>query len=59
MKPFHGNIEQLSLEGMDFRKVLYTGNHCQVVIMCLQPGEDIGIETHEKEDQFIRVEQGV
>lgn len=58
MQPFHGNIEQLTLENTFFRKVLYAGPHSQLVVMCLQGGEEIGTEIHDKEDQFIRVEKG-
>ncbi len=57
-QPFHGNMEQLTLENTFFRKVLYTGPHSQLVVMCLQPNEEIGMEVHDKEDQFIRVEKG-
>lgn len=52
------NIEKASRENEDFRKVLYTAKHCQLVVMSLKPGEDIGAETHHL-DQFIRVESGV
>ncbi len=58
MHAFCGNIEQLSLDNRYFRKVVHTSHHSQLVVMCLQPGEDIGEETHDKEDQFIRVERG-
>lgn len=51
------NIEALSIENMNFRKVLYTAKNCQLVVMSLNPGEDIGMEVH-KLDQFFRVEQG-
>jgi mannose-6-phosphate isomerase-like protein (cupin superfamily) len=52
------NIEQKSLENSYFREVLFTGPHSQLVVMSLQPGEDIGLETHDDVDQFIRVEAG-
>ena len=58
MKAFIGNIEELSLENTNFRKVLFTWPHLQLVVMSLLPGEEIGTEVHDKEDQFIRVEQG-
>lgn len=58
MQPFVGNIENQTLENTFFRKVLSTQAHSQLVVMCLHPGEDIGMEVHEKEDQFIRVESG-
>ena len=58
MKGFNGNIEQLSIENDSFRKVLYTAKHCQLVLMALKPGEEIGIETHHDNDQFFRFEAG-
>jgi mannose-6-phosphate isomerase-like protein (cupin superfamily) len=51
------NIEKASLENENFRKVLYTAKNCQLVVMSLKPGEDIGMEVHQL-DQFIRVESG-
>lgn len=59
MKGFNSNIEKDTLENENFRKVLYTGKHSQLVLMCLQPGEDIGMEVHDDTDQFFRFEQGV
>jgi len=58
MKGFKGNIEQLTLDNDNFRKVLYTAQHLQLVLMSLEVGEDIGIETHENNDQFFRFESG-
>jgi mannose-6-phosphate isomerase-like protein (cupin superfamily) len=52
------NIEQKSLENNYFREVLFTGPYSQLVVMALKPGEDIGLETHDDVDQFIRVEAG-
>src|SRR5918996_1377379 len=52
------NIEDKTLENENFREVLYTAPHSQLVVMTLQPGEEIGLETHEDHDQFIRVEEG-
>ncbi|MBN2471104.1 MAG: cupin domain-containing protein [Anaerolineae bacterium] len=52
------NIEEATLENENFRKVLFTGPKSQLVLMALQPGEDIGKETHPDIDQFIRVEAG-
>jgi mannose-6-phosphate isomerase-like protein (cupin superfamily) len=52
------NIEQDTLENEDYRRVLFTGENTQLVLMTLQPGEEIGRETHEQHDQFIRVEAG-
>lgn len=57
MKGYVTNIEQASLENDDFRRVLYTGKHSQLVLMCLAPGEDIGEEVHDV-DQFIRCDEG-
>ena len=57
MKGYVENIEQLTLENDNFRKVLYTAKHSQLVLMSLKPGEDIGAEVHEL-DQFLRVEAG-
>ena len=55
---FVGPIEKLTLDNNFFRQVLFTGKHLQLVVMCLQPGEDIGKEMHANVDQFFRVEQG-
>jgi len=52
------NVEQDTEENTNFRKVLYTGHNIQLVLMSLQPGEDIGAETHPDVDQFFRVESG-
>ena len=53
------DIEQKALENRCFREVLFTGPHVQLVVMSLEPGEDIGLETHGHVDQFIRIEAGV
>ena len=52
------NIEGDTLANDDYRRVLYTGPNTQLVLMTLQPGDEIGQETHEEHDQFIRVEAG-
>ncbi len=52
------NIEDRTLENSNFRKVLYTGKHMQLVAMCLKPSEDIGEEVHDTVDQFFRIEEG-
>ena len=52
------NIERDTLANDDYRRVLYTGPNTQLVLMTLQPGDEIGQETHEEHDQFIRVEAG-
>ena len=57
MRGFIDNIEALATGNANFRKVLYTAQHCQLVVMSLEPGEDIGLEVH-KLDQFFRVEEG-
>jgi len=58
MKGFIGDIETQTIENQDFRRVIYTGEHAQLVLMTLQPGEEIGEEVHEGTDQFFRVEKG-
>ena len=58
MKGFHMNIEKDTLENNNFRKVLYTGKHTQLVLMSLLPKEEIGMETHRDNDQFFRFEKG-
>lgn len=58
MKGFFTNIEKDTLENNNFRKVLYSAKHCQLVLMSLKPGEEIGMEVHEENDQFFRFESG-
>jgi mannose-6-phosphate isomerase-like protein (cupin superfamily) len=58
MKGFHSNIEKDTLKNDSFRKVLYTGKHSQLVLMCLKPAEEIGMEVHADNDQFFRFEEG-
>lgn len=58
MKGFIGDIEQQTSANEDFRRVIYTGPHMQLVLMALEPGEEIGSEVHEDTDQFFRVEAG-
>lgn len=57
-KGYKDNIESLTTENSNFRKVLYTGEHCQLVLMSLLPNEDIGMEVHPDNDQFFRFEAG-
>ncbi len=57
MKGYVANIEKETLENTDYRRVLYTAKDMQLVLMCLQPGEEIGMEVHHLA-QFIRLEQG-
>jgi mannose-6-phosphate isomerase-like protein (cupin superfamily) len=58
VKGFHDDIEKLTIGNRDFRRVLYTGGHLQLVLMTLQPGEEIGSEVHADRDQFFRFEEG-
>jgi mannose-6-phosphate isomerase-like protein (cupin superfamily) len=58
MDGYVGSIEKQTLSNDYFRQVLFTGKYAQLVVMCLQPGEDIGNEVHAKVDQFFRIEQG-
>jgi len=53
-----GDIERATLENTTFRTVLFTGEHAQLTVMSLAPGEDIGREVHPHTDQFIRIEAG-
>jgi mannose-6-phosphate isomerase-like protein (cupin superfamily) len=57
MTGFVGPIEDLTVKNKYFRKVLFTGKHTQLVVMCLQPGEEIGNEVHDSVDQFFRIEE--
>jgi mannose-6-phosphate isomerase-like protein (cupin superfamily) len=58
MKGYCDNIEKRTIANDDFRHVLYTGHNLQLVLMTLQPGEEIGSEVHEDRDQFFRIEEG-
>lgn len=58
MKGFIGDIEHRTEANRDFRHVIYTGPHLQLVLMALRPGEEIGEEIHHDTDQFFRVEDG-
>lgn len=58
MKGFNVNIEKDTLENNNFRKVLYTSKHSQLVLMSLRPNEEIGMEVHVENDQFFRFEKG-
>ncbi|MCX6718243.1 MAG: cupin domain-containing protein [Candidatus Staskawiczbacteria bacterium] len=57
-KGFCENIEKATLDNENFRKVVYTGKHSQLVLMCLKPNEEIGMEVHADNDQFFRFEKG-
>ncbi len=52
------NIEKATQDNDFFRKVLFSADHCQLVVMTIRPGEEIGLEVHHNIDQFIRVEEG-
>jgi mannose-6-phosphate isomerase-like protein (cupin superfamily) len=58
MKGFVKDIQELTEDNSDYRRVLYTGKHVQLVLMCLAPDEEIGEEVHKNSDQFFRVEKG-
>lgn len=58
MKFYADNIEQRTLENVDYRRVLFTGKNSQLVLMNIKPGEEIGLEVHDTHDQFFRVESG-
>lgn len=58
MEGFVRNIEKATEDNTDFRRVLYTGKHLQLVLMALGPGEEIGEEVHDDHDQFFRIEAG-
>ena len=58
MKGFVSNIEKNTLENENFRKVVYTSKHSQLVLMSLKPKEEIGMEAHNENDQFFRIEKG-
>lgn len=58
MKGFNANIEELTVNNNNFRQVLYTAKHCQLVLMSLPVSGEIGAEVHEENDQFFRFESG-
>jgi mannose-6-phosphate isomerase-like protein (cupin superfamily) len=58
VKGYVDDIETVTRRNTDFRRVLYTGSNLQLVLMTLQPGEQIGEETHDDRDQFFRIEEG-
>ena len=58
MTGYFDPIERETVNNNDFRRVLFTGKHLQLVVMCLQGGEEIGNEVHEDVDQFFRIEEG-
>ncbi len=52
------NIEQATVDNTNYRTTLWTGQHLQVTLMSIEPGNDIGLEVHPDTDQFLRIEQG-
>ncbi|MGB9911297.1 MAG: cupin domain-containing protein [Microgenomates group bacterium] len=58
MKGYYTHIEEATENNTDYRRVLYTGKYSQLVLMSLQPGEEIGEEIHPENDQFFRFEEG-
>lgn len=58
MEGWVADVEQATLDNTTFRTVLFTGEHMQLTVMSLAPGEDIGREVHPDHDQFLRIEQG-
>ena len=58
MAGYVGNIEELAKMNTHFRRVVYTGVHTQLVVMSLEPNEEIGMEKHDQVDQFFRLETG-
>jgi len=56
--PFTADINKFTLDNQYFRDVLWTGRQLQLTLMCIKPGEDIGLEIHPQTDQFLRIEQG-
>lgn len=59
MSGYKGPIEKITEDNNFFRKVIFTAPHSQLVVMCLKPNEEIGVETHPDNDQFFRFEEGV
>jgi mannose-6-phosphate isomerase-like protein (cupin superfamily) len=55
---YHGDLNKMTLDNNNYRKVISTTNHQQLVLMSLKPKEEIGMEIHKKVDQFIRIEKG-
>ena len=56
--PYVVDIEAATLQNTNYRSTLWTGNHMQLTVMAIAPGDDIGLEVHEDHDQFLRVEEG-
>lgn len=58
MTGYVGSIEKQTLKNTFFRQVLFTGQHAQLVVMCVEKGDELGNEVHKNVDQFFRIEQG-
>ena len=58
MPQFNQNIRELAKDNTDFRREILTNEHSQVVLMSIEPGDEIGEETHDDRDQFFRIEEG-
>ncbi|MHB8114649.1 MAG: cupin domain-containing protein [Bellilinea sp.] len=58
MNGYHADIEKITLRNEYFREVLFTGPHSQLVVMAIKPGDEIGTEIHNGNDQFFRIEAG-
>lgn len=58
-QPYVVNIEEATVENEAFRVAKWTGNHMQMTLMSIQPGDDIGLEVHHDHDQFLRIEGGI
>lgn len=58
-QPYVANIDELTIQNQFFRRALWTGNHLQVTLMSIKPGESIGLEVHPNVDQFLKVVQGL
>jgi len=56
--PLVANIEQDTIENINYRTTLWTGKNLQITLMSIDPGHDIGLEVHDTHDQFLRIEQG-
>lgn len=57
--PFVCNIEEITEENTNYRTTVWTGKHLQLTVMSIEPGDDIGLEIHHDNDQFLRIEKGV
>lgn len=57
-QPFVTNIEQATIDNTNYRTTIWTGKNLQLTVMSIAPGNDIGLEIHNDNDQFLRLEQG-